>query len=83
MTKREVVWLVVGLAGLYFLWNVVTSSSGLFAGLRLLDGSATPRGAGAVFLQALLVTAFYAALGLYCVNDGRFFVNILSRESGG
>ena len=83
MSKRDVAWLVVRLAGLYFIWNAVTSSLGLFASLRLFDGSATPRGAGLVFFEALVVTALYAALGLYCVNDGRFFVNILNRESDG
>ncbi|HEV7892529.1 MAG TPA: hypothetical protein VGP08_18090 [Pyrinomonadaceae bacterium] len=81
MTKREVVWLIVRLAGLYFLWNAVTSSLGLFASLQLLDGAATPRGAGAVLLQALVVTAFYAVIGLYCVNDGRVFFNVLNREA--
>ena len=85
MTKREVGWLIVRLAGLYCLWNAVASSPALLAGLHLfLEGlGTTPRGSGAVFFQAFVVTVIYAALGLYCVNDGRVFFHLLSRESDG
>lgn len=83
MTKREVVWLIIRLAGLYFLWNAVASSLALLASLHLfLEGlGTTHRGSGTVFFQAFVVTAVYAGLGLYCVNDGRVFFYVLNREA--
>lgn len=88
MTKREVVWLIIRLAGLYFLWNAVTSAATLVAGLQAFlqafDAYAlAQRGSGVVLAQMLFMTVLYSALGLYCVNNGRVFFHVLNRESDG
>jgi F0F1-type ATP synthase membrane subunit c/vacuolar-type H+-ATPase subunit K len=81
MTKRNVVWLIVRLVGLYLLWGAVTSAFGLVAGLLAFKSFVAVREEGAFFVQPFVMTVLYTALGLYCVADGRVLFYVLNRES--
>jgi len=81
MTKREVIWLLIRLAGLWFLWQsienvIVLSSSYLQTSQNpeLLSRSA------AVFLQLIWQTGFHFVAGLYCLSGGNALFKLLSRE---
>ena len=81
MNKKEVIWLLIRIAGLYLIWQSVQSlvalSSGLVAAIN------TPRlwsvSAG-VFFQSVLQIGLYLSLGFYMLLNGRLFYHLLSRE---
>lgn len=84
MTKREVVWLIIRLAGLYFLWQAVESTVGFVTGLWVANGAYSMPGNSALVLLAMLFkAALYSVLGFYCIGNGRLFFRVLSRESVG
>ena len=81
MTKREVAWLIVKLAGLYFLWQAVETALSFAASYAIAGSNAALLSqSGGVFLHFILKTALYAWLGLYCVGNGRVFFHFLNHE---
>ena len=81
MTKREVVWLIIRLAGLYFLWQAVESAVCFVTSAGIVNGPSGVAGdSSQVLLLMLFKAALYSALGFYCVRDGKFFFDVLSRE---
>jgi hypothetical protein len=84
MTKREVSWLIVRIAGLYFLWQAVEMAISVTATLGVALGEPMLMGKSVwVLLQMLFKIGFYTVLGLYCVGNGRLFFHMLSREPVG
>jgi len=79
MTKKEIVWLLIRIAGAYLLWQGVGSSVGLVANLAF--ASSTPellsKSAGA-FLGPVVMTGLDLSLGLYLLINGRVVFNLLS-----
>jgi hypothetical protein len=81
VNKREVVWLLIRIAGLYFFWHAIENGFSLIAGhavareaTELLDKS------GGIFIQAVLRTCLYLWLGLYCIGGGHIFFRLLTRQ---
>ena len=84
MTKREVIWLLIRLAGVYFL------AKGLLMTLELLNVLLVPLAydlPGLTFsslireqFSPLLVTLFYLALGLYLIYRGGVVFRVLNRQ---
>lgn len=87
MTKREIVWLIVKLIGVYFIYQAVTSALSLIGTIFTLI-SIADRYIGAddkqnflkVIAWAIAMTAFYGWIGWYLIKDGRLLFAILNRE---
>lgn len=80
MTKRDVVWLIIRLAGLYFLWQAVECAVGFVTSAGIVAGTFGAATTAPVLLVLMLKAGLYSALGFYCVRDGKFFFDVLSRE---
>lgn len=84
MTKRQVIWLLIRLAGLWFLWQSVTSAVALgWLGTYLQaseESGLLPKSTGFLFLQSVVLLGVYLALGLYCLRSGTALFNLLNRE---
>lgn len=81
MNKKDVIWLLIRIAGLYFLWQSV---EGVFAlSSSYIVASNTPdllsRSAG-IFLQSIVRIGTYLSLGLYMLLNGRLIFDMLSRQ---
>ncbi|HEV7683292.1 MAG TPA: hypothetical protein VGO68_14280 [Pyrinomonadaceae bacterium] len=83
MTKRQVVWLLIRGAGLWFLLQSVEYSNTLTS--TYLHVSQDPdlfsRSTG-VFVQLILQAGLNLFLGVYCVRFGNLFFFLLNRENG-
>lgn len=81
MTKKDVIWLLIRIAGFYFLWQGVEIIINMISTLVLASG--TPNlmaGSGGVFLKLLLQISLYFGLGLYMLVNGSLFFHMFSRE---
>jgi hypothetical protein len=82
MTKRQVVWLLIRGAGLWFLLQSVVYSNTLTS--TYLHASQDPdlfsRSTG-VFVQLILQVGLNLFLGVYCVRFGSMFFFLLNREN--
>jgi hypothetical protein len=82
MTKRQVVWLLIRVAGLWFLLQSVEYSNTLIS--TYLHASQDPslfsRSTG-VFVQLILQVGLNLFLGVYCVRLGDLFFYLLDREN--
>ena len=81
MTKTEIIWLLIRIAGLYFIYQsieLVISSFGVY-----LVASETPgmvsKSAG-VLLPSIIRIIFCAVLGGYLLTDGDKFIQMLNRR---
>ncbi|HEX8282565.1 MAG TPA: hypothetical protein VF588_04385 [Pyrinomonadaceae bacterium] len=84
MTKSEVVWLIIRLAGVYFLWQALETAVGFLTGAGLAIGPRPMVAGSAVVLVGMLLKAtFYTVLGFYCIGNGRLLFRVLGRESAG
>jgi hypothetical protein len=83
VTKREVVWLLVRLAGLYLLVQAFHESVALAAGLYtvLNSGSDLANDYAGLFFVGFLRLAFLGGLGLHLMRDGKGLFRLLSNES--
>jgi predicted membrane protein len=87
MTKREIVWLIVKLIGVYFLYEAAASALGLIGTIFTLI-SVAGRYLGAddkfnffkVIAWAIAMTFLYGWIGWYLINDGRLLFALLNRE---
>jgi hypothetical protein len=81
MTKAEVIWLLIRVAGLYFIYQSIEVAISTFG--VLLVASEAPgvmsKSAG-VLLPAIIRIVFYAWLGIYLLNDGSKFFQMLNRR---
>lgn len=82
MTKKQVIWILIRLAGLWFLFQAVTGAITLFTTYfhtsqdeRLLEKSTW------LFLQQAGQMFLSFAIGLYCAADGRILFELLNREN--
>lgn len=87
MTKREIVWLIVKLIGVYFIYEAAMSAWNLLATFftlisvsdRYIGGDDT-RNFLKLIAWAIAMMAFHAWIGWYLINDGRLLFQILNRE---
>jgi hypothetical protein len=82
VTKKQIIWLLIRLAGLWFLFQAVTGAVTLVTTYfhtsqdpRLLEKSTW------LFLQQAGQMCLSFALGLYCAGDGRILFALLDREN--
>jgi hypothetical protein len=82
VTKKQIVWLLIRLAGLWFLFQAVTGLVTLITTYfhtsqdeRLLEKSTW------LFLQQAGQIFLSFAIGLYCAGDGRILFELLNREN--
>lgn len=81
MTKRDVIWLLIRIGGLYFVWQGIESLLNLFT--TFVAVSSTPAllaNSIGILLQSVLLTGIYITLGLYMLSNGSFFYHVLSRQ---
>jgi len=81
MTKAEVIWLLIRIAGLYFIFQSTEVAISTFG--ALIVAGETPglisKSTG-VLLPAIVRIVFYAWLGIYLLNDGTKFFQMLNRR---
>ncbi|HEV7643846.1 MAG TPA: hypothetical protein VGO50_07910 [Pyrinomonadaceae bacterium] len=81
MNKKEVVWLVVRLIGVYLLYLAAITSISLIG--TLLTALQTPELASrsmSMFVSPALLAVMEGIVGFYLVNTGTVLFNILARE---
>ncbi len=84
MTKNEVAWLLIRLAGIWLLWQAVEGTVTLISSYLFLvqNDQLIPRSAG-VFWQIGLSVTVHLILGVFCLSaGGNILFNILTREDG-
>ena len=82
MTKKEVAWLLIRLAGIWLLWQAVEGTVTLISSYLFLieTNQLHPQSAG-VFWQLGLSVALHLALGVFCLSaGGNCLFHILTRE---
>ncbi|HEY0546306.1 MAG TPA: hypothetical protein VGC91_13080 [Pyrinomonadaceae bacterium] len=81
MTKKDVIWLLIRISGLYFILQGIESLLGLWASLITVNNSpGMLKNSAGVLLQSFLLTAIYFSFGIYMVSNGSFFYRLLSRQ---
>ena len=83
MNKREAIWLLIRLVGLWFFWQALESALAIVGNYLL--ASQTPgllSRSGGVFLQITVRMVIYLALSFYCLGAGNMICYLLSREPG-
>lgn len=82
MSKKEVAWLLIRLAGLLLLWQAVAGAVTLVSSYLFVSENAEllSRSAG-VFWQMTLVMLINLGFGLYCVFGGSVLFQILDSEN--
>ena len=88
MTKREIVWLIVKLIGVYFIYEAVMAALSLIGSIFTLISLGGDRNisreASNNFLRviswAFAMTVFYGGIGWHLIQDGSFLFQILNRE---
>jgi hypothetical protein len=82
VTKNEVAWLLIRLAGIWLLWQAVEGTVTLISTYLFLieNDQLNPRSAG-VFWQMGLSVALHLALGVFCLSaGGNILFHIVTRE---
>ena len=81
MTKAEVIWLLIKIAGLYFIYQSIEVAISSFGAL-IVAGAARDgiSNSGGIFLPAVIRIVLYAWLGIYLLNDGSKFFQLLDRR---
>jgi len=81
MTRAEIIWLLIRVAGLYFIYQSTEVAISTFGVLIVASGApgVVSKSAG-VFLPAIIKIVFYAWLGMYLLNDGSKFFQMLNRR---
>jgi hypothetical protein len=81
MTKKEIVWLLIRLAGFYFIWRGVEGLIGLLSSfVTAMMEPALFSKSGGIFLQSFLMTGFYLWIGFYLMGDCRFIFRLLNSQ---
>jgi hypothetical protein len=79
MTKKQVIWLLLRLAGLWFLWQALITSLNLVWMGTVMTMSEAPN-TGALLLQSAAFVIGYGVLGVYCLLGGKILFHFLNRE---
>ena len=84
MTKNQVVWLLIRLAGVWLLWQAVEGIVTLISAyLVVIENDQFPPRSAGVFWQMALSLALHLALGVFCLSaGGNALFYILTREDG-
>ena len=81
MTKREVVWLLIRIAGLWFLWQATENVFSVISSFMVAssDPQLSCRSAG-LLLPTVVRAGVYLIVGLYCLIGGNVFFQLLNRQ---
>lgn len=82
MTKKEVAWLLIRLAGIWLVWQAIEGTVTLISSYLFLIGNAQLNaGSAGVFWQIGLSVSLHVVLGLFCLSaGGNILFQILIRE---
>jgi hypothetical protein len=81
MSKKEVIWLLIRIAGVYFLWLGVESLVTLISNYVVASGSPELLSRSArVFLQSVLLIGLHFSLGLYMLVNGSLLFRGLDQQ---
>lgn len=81
MTKAEVVWLLIRIAGLYFIYQSIEIAISTFGALLVVSEArhGIPN-SGGLLIPAIIRIVLYAWLGIHLLNDGGKFFRLLNRR---
>jgi len=83
MTKKEVAWLLIRLAGLLLLWQAISGVATLASSyVFVIENAPLLSRSTGVLAQMTLLMLINLALGLYCVFGGSALFKILNSEDG-
>ena len=80
MNKPQVIWLVIRLAGCFFIWRAAESVFSVLSLFFFTDERLVQQ-ASVLMLQSTLGALVYLLAGLYCLAGGEFIYGVLNRES--
>lgn len=83
MTKQEVIWLLIRIAGLYSLAKGLLSAFEILGSIIILLTSDTPqvfRSLIGTYIGTTIGSLVLSALGLYLINDGKYIFRVLDRQ---
>jgi hypothetical protein len=81
MTKPQVIWLSIRLAGVWFLWQSIENAVALLSTyLQVSQDRELLSRSSAILLQIVLLMGVHTALGIYCLGGGTLLFNLLNRE---
>jgi hypothetical protein len=81
MKKREIVWLVIKVIGLYFIYEAVTSGLKLIASFIVaFQAPELFYKSIGIFIPQIVLVALCAIIANYLLRDGRLVFDILNRE---
>ena len=87
MTKREIVWLIIRLVGVYFIfqavlsaWDLIAILAAFFSDVAKMIYAGIAFSSVKVMIWTISMLAFYGFLGWYFVKDGSKLYEILYRE---
>jgi hypothetical protein len=81
MTKKEIIWLLIRLAGLWFLWQSVQLAIALVGNyLHMRQSPELFTDSAGLWLQMILQLGIHLALALYCLGSGNQLFGLLARE---
>jgi preprotein translocase subunit SecG len=79
--KREVIWLLIRLAGLWLLWQSLEDAVTLMSSyLTAIQEANLMSRSTWVLVAMFLRMGIHLALGLYCLGAGNLFFDLLNRE---
>ena len=80
MDKKQIVWILVRLIGVFLLYQAVFATVNLGYFMVLFFLSHQPGATLGLFSQQLLITAIYAVGAVYLLSDGRWLFRLVNSE---
>jgi hypothetical protein len=81
MKTNDVIWLLIRIAGLYFLWQCFESVVALISNfVAFSESPGLLEKSTGVQLQILLRIGLYLGLGIYMLANGSLFFQVLNRQ---
>jgi len=86
MTKKQVIWLIIRLVGVWFCWEALNTTATVLGTLTLMadlesgQQVVTKATSGMAFIQIVLGGVLKLVVGVYCVGGGEFLFSLLNRE---
>lgn len=85
MNKKQIIWLIIRLVGIWFCWEAVQTTATILNTIAIFgEVGATNRvvaeAASGMMIQIVLGGIVKLAIGLYCVGGGEILFSLLNRE---
>jgi hypothetical protein len=85
MNKKQVIWLIIRLVGIWFCWEALLTTATILSTIAIFGeaqahGLVVPEAASGMMIQIVLGGLVKLVIGLYCVGGGELLFSLLNRE---